>query len=235
VDKILGDIRAYLNEHGDQTIRDGTKRFFKEEIRCHGFKTSEVASLAKRHFKVLKNVPKSKVFALCEALWRSGYQEESFIACEWAYALRKQYAPEDFEVFASWVSNYVSNWAACDTLCNHTVGTFIQMYPEYLPELKHWAVSSNRWMRRAATVTLIIPARQGLFLPESFMLADLLLQDADDLVQKGYGWLLKAASQAHEDEVFCFVMARRANMPRTALRYAIEKMSLEHKAEAMKR
>jgi 3-methyladenine DNA glycosylase AlkD len=74
-----------------------------------------------------------------------------------------------------------------------------------------------------------------LFLNDVFDLAERLLTDADDLVQKGYGWLLKAASEAHQDAVFQFVMAHKTTMPRTALRYAIEKMPPTLKAEAMKK
>jgi 3-methyladenine DNA glycosylase AlkD len=90
-------------------------------------------------------------------------------------------------------------------------------------------------MRRAAAVSLIIPAKHGKFLEESLAIADLLLTDGDDLVQKGYGWLLKEASRMHTGEVFSFVMERKRNMPRTALRYAIELMPKELKAEAMKK
>jgi 3-methyladenine DNA glycosylase AlkD len=52
-------------------------------------------------------------------------------------------------------------------------------------------------------------------------------------VQKGYGWMLKAASQAHQQEVFNYVMRNKAIMPRTSLRYAIEKMPRELKEQAM--
>jgi len=82
---------------------------------------------------------------------------------------------------------------------------------------------------------LIIPARKGLFLDDVFEIADTLLLDTDDMVQKGYGWMLKVASNMHEKEVFDYVMKHKANMPRTALRYAIEKMPKELKAEAMKK
>lgn len=88
-------------------------------------------------------------------------------------------------------------------------------------------------MKRAAAVSLIIPARKGLFLNEIFSIADTLLHDKDDLVQKGYGWMLKAASQAHEKEVFKYVISKKTTMPRTALRYAIEKIPKELKTIAM--
>jgi len=109
------------------------------------------------------------------------------------------------------------------------------MYPKLLSELKKWTKSKNRWTRRASAVTLIIPARHGKFLKDIFEIADELLMDKDDLVQKGYGWMLKAASQAHQKEVFDYVMSKKATMPRTALRYAIEKIPQELRARAMEK
>jgi 3-methyladenine DNA glycosylase AlkD len=82
---------------------------------------------------------------------------------------------------------------------------------------------------------LILPARRGDFLPEVFTIADILFLDKDDMVQKGYGWLLKEASRTHQDEVFEYVMKNKARMPRTALRYAIEKMPVELRRKAMER
>jgi len=90
-------------------------------------------------------------------------------------------------------------------------------------------------MRRAAAVTLIIPARKGKFLGAIVDIADRLLLDQDDLVQKGYGWMLKAASEAYQQEIFDYVMQNKAVMPRTALRYAIEKMPATLRSRAMER
>lgn len=115
------------------------------------------------------------------------------------------------------------------------MGAFIEKYPQYIKELKKWTKSSNRRVKRASAVSFIVPARRGMFLVEVFQIADDLLLDCDDMVQKGYGWMLKVASQAHQQEVFDYVMKHKAVMPRTALRYAIEKMDKELKVEAMKK
>jgi 3-methyladenine DNA glycosylase AlkD len=146
-----------------------------------------------------------------------------------------KFEPSDLELFSRWIESYVDDWAKCDTLCNHTVGGFIEKYPESVSELKRWAKSKNRWLRRAAAVSLIIPAKQGNFLPDVFEISDILLSDEDDMVQKGYGWLLKEASRKHQKEVLDYVLKNRKTMPRTALRYAVELMPKELKAEAMKR
>ena len=226
-----------MEENADEATRIGSDRFFKENEKAValGVKTVLVRKIANQVYSRIKHLPKKEIFGLCEELWRSPFLEEDFVACDWSYGLRKQYLPDDFAVFEKWTDCYVDNWASCDTLCNHTVGTLVEMYPELVEPLKGWADSANRWMKRAAAMTLIIPARRGLFLKEIFEIADRLLADPDDLVQKGYGWMLKAASEAHQDEVFEFVTARRATMPRTAYRYAIEKMPPERRAEAMKK
>jgi len=232
---ILEGIREELRLKGDEGVRKSGQRFFKEEVRLYGVKAPEVEKIACAFFKTVQNEGKKAVFACCEELFRSRYLEESFIASHWAYALRREYVPEDFLVFETWVGSYVYNWASCDTFCNHTMGDFVEMYPGYIENLKGWTKSRNRWVRRGAAVSLIVPARRGKFLTDVFAIADLLLSDPDDLVQKGYGWMLKAASQAHQKEVFDFVMARKPRMPRVALRYAIEKMPQDLRKQAMEK
>ncbi len=238
MENIISPIRQILLANKDEQTRQATLRFFKEPVNIYGLKSAFVTKLATEQFKAIKREPKNVVFALCEELWQSGYMEESFIACNWAYAMRKSFEPSDLMIFERWVDQYVRNWASCDTLCNHTIGTFIEMYPQLLANLKEWALASNLWKRRAAAVSLIIPAKKGLFIPEVFEIATTLLMDREDLVQKGYGWMLKAVSQSNainQLQVFEFILSHKAVMPRTALRYAIEKMPEAMKKEAMKR
>lgn len=230
---IIDKVRQKLTENIDEKNQKISQGFFKEQITSYGVKSAVVSKLSKECFKFIKDKPKTDIFDLCDKLWQSGYIEESFIACNWSYFVHKKYSPEDFKVFEKWVDTYVSNWASCDTLCNHTIGEFLEMYPDYLKELPKWAKSGNRWKRRAASVSLIIPAKKGMFLKEIFEIANILLTDKDDLVQKGYGWMLKAASQAHQKDVFDYVIKKKYEMPRTALRYAIEKMPAELKSKAM--
>jgi 3-methyladenine DNA glycosylase AlkD len=231
--KIVEDIREDLIKNSDEKTRISGERYFKEPVKLHGLKSAVTERIGKEYFSKLKGKEKSEIFDLCEELWQSGYLEESGIACNWSYYIHKLYEAGDIKVFERWVTDYVSNWATCDTLCNHTVGTLIEMYPVKIADLKRWAKSSNRWMKRASAVTLIIPARKGLFLKDIFEIAGILLLDTDDMVQKGYGWMLKAASEAHQKEVFDYVFKNKAIMPRTSLRYAIEKMPKELKTKAM--
>lgn len=231
--EIIVRLEKELKKMSDPKLQQTSQRFFKESIKTYGTKTGDVVKLGKTYFKEIKDLKKEEIFDLCESLWQSGYLEETFIACEWSYNMHKQYEEKDIQTFERWIDEYITNWASCDTFCNHAVGEFIMMYPQYLTTLKKWSQSNNRWMKRASAVSLIIPARKGMFLNDIFEIADTLLLDTDDMVQKGYGWMLKVASQSHEKEVFDYVMKHKSNMPRTALRYAIEKMPKELKARAM--
>ena len=227
------EIRKRLEGESDEKTRLAGQRFFKGELKSYGLRNPVVHAIAKEFYKKIDNPEKPKIFEGCELLWQSGYNEEALIACDWSFYVKKQYQPEDLERFVFWIDNYVNNWASCDTFCNHSMGAFIEKYPEAINRLKHMTTSENRWMRRAAAVSLIVPARKGNFFKEILEIAFLLLEDKDDLVQKGYGWMLKEASKKHQQEVFDFVIKHKATMPRTALRYAIEKMPKELKAKAM--
>lgn len=235
MDRVITQLRKELQDHADPAFQKTSKRFFKEEIRCYGIRTAMVVAISKKYWKEVKSRDKQEIFALCEELYRSGMMEEAFVVSTWAPLLKDRFERGDLAVFQRWIDTYITNWAACDGFCNHTIGDFIEKFPDAVAELKEWTRSENRWMRRAAAVSLIVPAKHGKFQDDAIAIADLLLTDSDDMVQKGYGWLLKEASRKHTDEVFSYVMKNKKRMPRTALRYAIELMPKEKKAEAMKK
>ena len=232
---IVARIRNDLALSVDEKTKANGSRFFKEEVLYYGIKSALVRKIAKNYFNEIKSENKQEIFTLCEELLQSDYCEEAYIAFEWAYQVRNDYSEDDFFTFEHWIEKYVNNWAKCDTLCNHSVGFFIEKFPAYVANLKTWAGSDNRWVRRAAAVTLILPARKGNFLNDIFEISDLLLKDKDDLVRKGYGWMLKEASKAHRQEVFEYVMKNKKDMPRTSLRYAIEKLPKDLRDKAMEK
>jgi 3-methyladenine DNA glycosylase AlkD len=230
---LLRTIRTELTRQADEKTAANYQHFFKEDVIFYGVKTGTVMSIAKKYFTQIKPLGKKGIFELCEELFKSNYSEEAFIACEWTARLSKEYEVSDFELFEKWLNNYINDWAKCDTFCNHTIGSFIEKYPQFIENLKKWTKSGNRWMKRASAVSLIIPAKRGKFLSDIFEIADSLLTDRDDLVQKGYGWLLKDASIIHQAEIFNYVMKNKSRMPRTALRYAIERMPEDLRKQAM--
>jgi len=230
---IIEQLRADLQATIDPAIVASEKRFFKEPVKMYGIKVGSVIRIAKQYWQEIRHSTKPEIFALCEELLKSDYCEEAYLVAEWLPKLTTQFEMGDLALFETWIDSYINNWAKCDSFCNHTVGSFIEKYPESVETLKKWAHSSNRWMKRAAAVSLVLPARHGKFLANIFGIADILLLDKDDMVQKGYGWMLKEAAKPYRKEVLNYVLKHKAVMPRTALRYAIEQMPPEMRAEAM--
>ncbi len=232
--RVVRRIRAELKRNVDNSTKRNFQRFFKE-VKYYGVKTGTVGKIANKYWKEVEASDKSEIFRLCEELYSSGYCEEAFVVSYWVPKLADRFEPQDLFLFRRWIEKYVDNWAKCDGFCNHSIGSFVEKYPESVQELKNWTKSKNRWLKRAAAVSLIIPAKRGEFLVDIFKIAGQLLLDKDDMVQKGYGWLLKEASRLHQKEVFDYVVSKKKIMPRTALRYAIELMPQELRSMAMKK
>lgn len=234
IDKeLLKSIRQDLEKHIDKNYHTGEKSFFKEKVISLGVRTPMVRKIAARYFKEIKDKNKKEIFVLCEELLKNKIQEEATIAYAWAFKLKKDFEKKDFKIFERWLKKYVSNWAKCDDFCGNTFGHFLHLYPEFFKRVFEWTKSRNRWLRRASAVILIYSVRRKNILAEVFKVCRKLLKDEDDLVQKGYGWLLKETSNIHQKQVFEFVMQNKKKMPRTALRYAIEKMPKSLKEQTM--
>jgi len=231
------EISRELDEYSDQEEkkkRVAWEKHYGFEPRLHGATTPSIRKVSAKHYGRIKTRTKAEIFELCEELLNTNYVEERVIAFDWAFRLRKHYERSDFHVFESWLNKHVHNWGTCDDLCTHALGAFIFQFSEYILNVKKWAKSSDRWTRRASAVTMIYSVRRRQHLGSVFETADMLLTDQDVMVQKGYGWMLKEASNKYPKKVFNYVMKHRRKMPRTSLRYAIEKLPTSLKKEAMK-
>ncbi len=233
---ILEKIRKELKANVDIKYKNGLKNFFKkhEKINPIGVRAPINKKIASKYYNEIKDKSKKEIFDICEQLLEKRTCEETSIAFNWAHRQKKNFTEKDFVRFEKWLKKYIDNWAFCDDFCTHAFGEFIFERPQFLPKIKTWTKSKNLWLRRASAVILIYPVRKKKYLKNIFETADILLLDKEDLVQKAYGWSLKEAGNVYPKEVFEFVMKRKEKMPRTALRYAIEKYPREMRLKAMK-
>jgi len=233
--RLINEIRKDLKKNIDLNYKKAIQRFFKEGVRMYGVRSFITKQIAKKYFDKVRNLNKNQIFSICEKLLQSDYGEEKSIAFDWVFRLKKQYQKQDFKIFETWLKKYISDWGDCDTFSTGAFGEFLLQFPEFLERVKSWTKSKNRWMRRASAVILIYSIRKGKFINKLLEIADALRIDKDDLVQKGYGWMLKELSDLHPKLVFGYVMENKNRMPRTALRCAIEKLPENLKKQAMRR
>jgi 3-methyladenine DNA glycosylase AlkD len=230
---VIKNIRTELLQNVDPVYRNGAQNYFKEGIVLHGVRLPAVRAISAKYYRQVKGLGKSEIFALCDKMLSYDTSEERTIAFDWAWRLRRQFEPADFKILERWLKNHVSNWGGVDDLCRRALGYFICRYSQFLPQVFRWTRSREWHLRRAAAVILISPAKLGRALPEILETSDALLNDEHYLVQKGYGWLLKEAYVKFPREIFGYVMKNKDTMPRTALRYAIEKMPTTLRKKAM--
>jgi len=232
---LLNTLLAEIKAADTPANRVNYQQFFKEKLEHPvGLRTSVLRGISARHFKRVKALEKEAVLDICEGLLASRKRYMRFFAFEWAGKVALRYETTDFTRFEKWLDAYVDDWADCDSLCCGVIGPLVVRFPELSAKTAKWARSRNLWRRRAAAVSLIVPARQGLLIDRVLRAAEVLLEDSEDLVQKGYGWMLKEAGSSFFPEVEQFVMTHKAEMPRTALRYAIEKWPPAKRKQAMK-
>jgi len=233
VQRILEDLekvdKEFIYESIHNTVDDyGYKRF--------GIRVPAIRKVASPYWKELrekgiKNV--DIVFKVCEYLYSKKISELRLIATDWSFKVKKQFTPSHFDILESWIKTYITSWGSCDSFCTRTMGYFLLQYPEFIPQVKKWTGSSNPWVRRAAAVSFIYALRREKYLQDCFDVANTLFNDPDMCVLKGYGWMLKEASNKFMDEVFHYVLANKTTMPRVALRYSIEKMPKDMRRKAM--
>ena len=197
-------------------------------------KTAQVRSISAQIFKTLEDKDISSVLSLCTQLLEQRDWALGVIAYDWAFRVRKQYSRDTFPVFERWLKEFVTDWNDCDDFCTHAFGELLSQYNDLFDLTTKWVEHSNFAVRRAAAVVLIYPINKNRYAAlDPFRVADLLLEDKHDLVQKGYGWMLKVLSQKELELVVRYLKANHAVIPRVAFRYAIEKLDNEIKRELM--
>ena len=124
----------------------------------------------------------------------------------------------------------INNWDLVDLGCLHMTGSYLFDKPRMV--LFKLARSKNIWERRTAILSTCYFIRQGQT-DDSFKIAELLLKDKEDLVHKATGWMLRFAGDKDRKRLLAFLDKHAAVMPRTLLRYSIEKLEKKQKKHYM--
>lgn len=120
----------------------------------------------------------------------------------------------------------INNWDLVDVTCPNIVGSFLLENPQEWKRVERWIRSKNMWERRMAVLSSFPFIRKGEC-RVIFGIAEALMNDAQDLIQKAIGWMLREAGKRDEKALRNFLDTHGAHMPRTMLRYAIERFSKE--------
>ena len=125
----------------------------------------------------------------------------------------------------------IKNWDLVDCSAPHIVGDFLQS--EGTEILKSLAKSENLWERRIAILSTFPFIKKNQF-GETLAISEMLIDDEHDLIHKAVGWALREVGKKNINVLELFLMPRYKTMPRTMLRYAIEKFPEEKRQDYLK-
>jgi 3-methyladenine DNA glycosylase AlkD len=219
---IVQEIRARLRKLGNKQRAAASQRYFKtgsgeygEGDIFLGVTVPELRKLAQEH----TDLPLAEALPLLQ----STIHEERLLAL---LLLVRAYAKADVhtkkQIYDLYLENtrYINNWDLVDTSAAHIVGAFL-MGKSKRP-LSVLARSKNLWERRIAIMATFYFIQHGKF-AESLTIARTLLSDEEDLIHKAVGWMLREIGKRHLQTEERFLKEHYKEMPRTMLRYAIER------------
>ena len=223
-----------LKQSADPRVASQFMKYFKphEKIQVLGVSTPAVRKIEKHLAgQVLRIWGVKDAIACCDLLLKSRFLECRAVGLLTLSRFREAFPRNLVDRVESWfMTGRCDNWASCDSMCGSVLAPLLFKYPDILQKLNSWTSSDCLWLRRAAAVSLTPLAKKGLYLDEAFRIASALLGDTEDLIHKATGWLLREAGKTDEQRLESFLLAHGPQVPRTALRYAIERLGPHRRA-----
>jgi 3-methyladenine DNA glycosylase AlkD len=217
-------IRARLRKLANPRIADPSQQFFKTNPgeyghgdRFLGIRVPALRTVA-REFR-------GASIAAALTLLRSPMHEERLVAL---FVLVERYTrgtdaerQRIYDQYLKHVPRHVNNWDLVDASAHYIVGAHLEARERAV--LDDHARSPHLWSRRVAIIATFWFIKRGSF-ADTLRIAELLLDDEEDLIHKATGWMLREVGNRDAGAAARFLRRHYRRMPRTMLRYAIEKL-----------
>lgn len=232
--QITKTITSELQALSNAEKREIFPRFFKagkgeygEGDRFLGVTVPNVRAIAKQH----KDIALAEIQELIQSEWHEVRLCALLIMVEKSKKKDETLRQQLFDLYLS-QTDRINNWDLVDLSCRFIIGEYLLDKSRDI--LYQLAQSPLLWDNRIAIVSTYAFIRKGQ-LEDTYALSDLMMQHPHDLMHKAIGWMLREAGKRDSERLYDYVMSHRADMPRTMLRYAIEKFSPKERTILMKR
>ncbi len=227
------EISAILLKIGDRSIAKHSQRFFKTGKGQYGEGDKFLGipvPVIRQQVRKFKSVAISEILILL----KSSFHEERLFAL---IALNEKYSKGDdairkqvYELYLGHIE-HINNWDLVDSSASLIVG--LHLYDKDRQPLYTLAKSDNIWARRIAVIATFHFIKQNDF-TDTIRIAAILINDKHDLIHKAVGWMLREVGKRDMTIEKRFLQQHYQKMPRTMLRYAIEKFDEETRQAYLK-
>ncbi len=237
--QLAADARKQLRSAAKHWPPVRATAFFKpeEEVYTIGLSTPRLRQIERRLYGLVRSAwgyPQALQFA--DALLHERHLEGRSLGLMLLARFHRELEADLLVQAHDWLAaDLCDNWALTDLLATKLLAPLLQRHPPLAERLKGWTGSRNLWLRRASLVALVPLARNGQQLALAYSIATKLQKDRSDLIQKAAGWLLRECGQTNPRRLATYLMAHGPRVPRTTLRYAIERFPQAQRDDLIER
>lgn len=225
---------AFFQGNANPEQAEKFQRYFKEPVNYYGvewgpFKEWKAEFLARLepHWSLQDAV------RFCELVQEDDHMESRGIGYVVVGAFVDEAEADLLPVVKGWLQDFCGNWGLVDNLAPIVLTPLLRKHPDLVSDVKAWTASDNQWVRRGAVVGFVELAGEEPFKDVPYEIATALQSDPEDLTRKAVGWLLREAGKADRDRLEAYLLEQGPAVPRTTLRYAIEKFPKEDRKRIM--
>ena len=226
-------IIEHLNELSDSEIAEHSQRFFKTGKGEYGYGDIFLGI----RVPVLRKAAKQfQYISLTEIqrLLKSKYHEVRLLSL---IIMVGQYSKEDNhkkeKIYGLYLKNtkYINNWDLVDSSAHYIIGPWL--FDKDRSILYELASSKNLWERRISIMSTFHFIKNGEF-TDTLQLSEILIKDTEDLIHKAVGWMLREVGNRNQEIEEKYLYKHYNKMPRTMLRYSIEKFTKARRQQYLK-
>lgn len=225
---ILDEIISLRNEEKGKILQ----RFFKtgkgqygEGDLFLGIKVPELRKISKKYYK-------DTSIGDCEKLLRNKYHEVRLTAL-FILVLKYDNNKQIFDVYLN-NTKYINNWDLVDLSAPNIVGSYIYEHKENMKTLYDLIETEDLWNTRIAILATFFFIRNNDYI-DILRISKILINDKRDLIHKALGWMLREVGKRDKNTLCKFLKENSKNMPRTMLRYSLERLSDDEKRKFMQK
>lgn len=229
----LESIRDELQKAANPKIASFLQGYFKtgpgqygEGDRFRGIKVPVIRKIVRK----ARNLPMDGVVSLLNSSW---HEDRLLALLVWVYQFERADEAGRVKIYQAYLNHqeHINNWDLVDLSAPTIMGGFLYNHNRSI--LYEMARSHNLWDRRKAVMATSYFIRNNDF-EDTLSLAEILLHDSEDLVHKAVGWMLREIGKRNLEAEESFLIKHYKNMPRTMLRYAIEKFPEDRRQDYLK-
>ncbi len=230
---MIEDLKRELSLYSDFEKANILQRFFKTGKGQYGEGDIFLGIIVPNTRKVAKKFSDLPLSEIKEILYSKVHEERLCALLLLVEKFNKANDLEQKKIFDFYIKNaqQANNWDLVDLSAPKIVGKYLLNKPKTI--LYKFAKSKNLWEKRISIVSTYTFIKAGEY-KDTFKIAEILMNDKHDLIHKAVGWMLREVGKMSQKDEEKFLQKYYKKMPRTTLRYAIEKFPEEKRQKYLK-